>query len=122
MRLKAILAEAARKRYPLSVMIIIIGILVIPFPYLFIHFGLEQVNIWWSLLGICLGVVLGALIIGLGSLVEDIHDISMHTMGFDLELGELPEEDLDDEDFEDVDYPEEPAPEEETEEEPSEKE
>ena len=122
MRLKAILAEAARKRYPLSVMIIIIGILVIPFPYLFIHFGLEQVNIWWSLLGICLGVVLGALIIGLGSLVEDIHDISMHTMGFDLELGELPEDDFDDKDVEDVDYPEEPAPEEEPEEEPSEQE
>ena len=122
MRLKAILAEAARKRYPLSVMIIIIGILVIPFPYLFIHFGLEQVNIWWSLLGICLGVVLGALIIGLGSLVEDIHDISMHTMGFDLELGELPEDDFNDEDVEDVDYPEEPAPEEEPEEEPSEQE
>ena len=119
MRLKAILAEAARKRYPLSVMIIIIGILVIPFPYLFIHFGLEQVDIWWSLLGICLGVVLGALIIGLGSLVEDIHDISMHTMGFDLELGELPEEDFDEEDFEDIDYPEEPAPEEAVEEEPT---
>ena len=92
MRFKAILAEAARKRYPLSVLLMVMGVLVIPFPYLFIHFGLELMDIWWSALGICVGIVVGCLIIGLGSLVEDIHDISMHTVGFDLELSELPEE------------------------------
>ena len=92
MRLKAILAEEARKRYPLSVLLMVLGVLIIPFPYLFIHFGLELLNIWWSALGIVVGIVLGCLIVGLGSLVEDIHDISMHTVGYDLELGELSEE------------------------------
>lgn len=92
MRYKAILADLARKRYPLSIMLIVIGVLVIPFPYLFIHFGLEFTNFWWSLFGICSGIVTGSVIIGLGSLVEDIHDISMHTVGYDLEIGELPEE------------------------------
>lgn len=88
MRFKAILAEEARKRYPLSILIIVIGVLVIPFPYLFIRFGLEQYNFWWSALGICIGLVAGSLLVGLGSLVEDMHDISMHTVGFDLEVGE----------------------------------
>lgn len=92
MRFKAILAELARKRYPLSIMLIVIGVLVIPFPYLFIHFGLELTNFWFSLLGICGGIVLGSVIIGLGSLVEDIHDISMHTVGYDLEVGDIPED------------------------------
>lgn len=88
MRFKAILAEEARKRYPLSILIMVMGVLVIPFPYLFIHFGLELVTFWWSALGICIGIVIGCLIVGLGSLVEDIHDISMHTTGFDLEIAE----------------------------------
>ena len=89
MRFKAILAEEARKRYPLSILLIVVGLLAIPFPYLFIHFGLELLDFWWSALGICIGIVAGCLIVGLGSLVEDIHDISMHTVGFDLELGEV---------------------------------
>ena len=92
MRYKAILADLARKRYPLSIMLIVIGVIVIPFPYLFIHFGLEFTNFWWSLFGICSGIVTGSVIIGLGSLVEDIHDISMHTVGYDLEIGDIPEE------------------------------
>ena len=41
MRFKAILAEEARKRYPLSILLIVVGLLAIPFPYLFIRFGLE---------------------------------------------------------------------------------
>ena len=89
MRFKAILAEEARKRYPLSILLIVVGLLAIPFPYLFIHFGLELGGPWWTLLGVGLGVILGCVIIGLGSLVEDVHDISMHTVGFDLELGEV---------------------------------
>lgn len=97
MRYKAILADLARKRYPLSIMLIVIGVLVIPFPYLFIHFGLELTNFWFSLLGICSGIVSGSVIIGLGSLVEDVHDISMHTVGYDLEIGEIPEDMVDDE-------------------------
>ena len=96
MRYKAILAELARKHYPLSIMLMVIGVLLIPFPYLFIHFGLEFTNFWWSLLGICIGIVNGSLFIGLGSLVEDIHDISMHTVGYDLEVTEVPEDALDD--------------------------
>ena len=97
MRYKAILADLARKRYPLSIMLIVIGVLVIPFPYLFIHFGLELTNFWWSLFGICIGIVSGSVIIGLGSLVEDIHDISMHTVGYDLEIGEILEDEIDQE-------------------------
>ena len=92
MRYKAILADLARKRYPLSIMLIVIGVAVIPFPYLFIHFGLEFTNFWWSLFGISSGIVTGSVIIGLGSLVEDIHDISMHTVGYDLEIGDIPED------------------------------
>ena len=117
MRFKAILAEEARKRYPLSVLLMVMGVLVMPFPYLFIHFGLELLDFWWSALGICIGIVAGCLIVGLGSLVEDIHDISMHTVGFDLELGELSEEEWDEEPYEEeTDEPEpEEAPAEETE-------
>ena len=88
MRYKAILAELARKRYPLSIMLIVIGVLVIPFPYLFIHYGLELTNFWFSLMGICSGIVTGSVLVGLGSLVEDIYDISMHTVGYDLEITE----------------------------------
>ena len=96
MRYKAILAELARKRYPLSIMLMVIGVLLIPFPYLFIHFGLEQTGAWWTVLGICIGVVVGCGLIGLGSLVEDVHDISMHTVGYDLEITEVPEDELED--------------------------
>ena len=71
----------------IGIMLIVIGILIVPFPYLFIRFGLEKVEIWWSLLGILIGVFSGCLLVGLGSLVEDIHDISMHTVGYDLEFG-----------------------------------
>lgn len=98
MRFKAILVEAARKRYPLSILIMVIGVLVIPFPLLFIRFALEMTEPWWTALGAVIGVVLGSVVIGLGSLVEDIHDISMHTAGYDLELGEVPE----DEEYEEV--------------------
>ena len=38
MRYKAILADLARKRYPLSILLIVIGVLVIPFTYLFVHY------------------------------------------------------------------------------------
>lgn len=102
MRFKAILAEAARKRYPLSVMLFVISVLVIPFPYLFIRFGLELTSGWWTAFGIVLGIVLAGLMAGLASLVEDIHDISMHTVGFDLEVAEA-------EEAEGMDDPEEPA-------------
>lgn len=94
MRLKAILADIARKRYPLSILIIVVGVLVIPFPFLFICYGLELAGAWWAILGIVSGIVTGSIIIGLGSLVEDIHDISMHTMGYDLEFGEIDEDDM----------------------------
>ena len=97
MRYKAILADLARKRYPLSIMLIVIGVLAIPFPYLFIHFGLELTNFWWSMLGIFSGVMTGSLIVGLGSLVEDIHDISMHTVGYDLEFGDTSEDEEEEE-------------------------
>ncbi len=89
MRFKAILAEAARKRYPLSILLMVVGVLAIPFTYLFVHFGLELTSLWWTVLSIGLGVIVGCAVIGLGSIVEDVHDISMHTMGYDLELGDV---------------------------------
>lgn len=91
MRFKAILADIARKRYPLSILILAVGVLVVPFTYLLFRFGLELTDGWWPFLSIGIGVIAGCAMVGLGSLVEDIHDISMHTMGYDLELGE-PEE------------------------------
>ena len=95
MRFKAILAQEARKRYPLSILLMVVGVLIVPFSYLFVRFGLELTSLRWSVLGIGIGVILGCAMIGLGSLVEDIHDISMHTVGFDLELGEEPPEEED---------------------------
>ena len=97
MRFKAILAEEARKRYPLSIMLFVVGVLTIPFAYLFVRFGLELTSTWWTVLSIGVGMIVGSALIGLGSLVEDIHDISMHTTGYDLELGELPEEEFEEE-------------------------
>ncbi len=111
MRFKAILAEEARKRYPLSILLMVVGVLIIPLSYLFVRFGLELTSGWWTVLGIGVGVIVGCAMIGLGSLVEDIHDISMHTVGFDLELGELPEEELDEEDAPNEDAQEQDAPE-----------
>ena len=110
MRFKAILAEEARKRYPLSILLMAVGVLVVPFSYLFVRFGLELTSGWWTFLGIGIGVIVGCAIIGLGSLVEDIHDISMHTVGFDLELGELDEEDIDEEAVPDEEAQEQAAP------------
>ena len=97
MRFKAILAEEARKRYPLSILLMVVGVLAIPFTWLFMRYGLELTGTMWTLLSLGIGVIVGCAMIGLGSLVEDIHDISMHTVGFDLELGELDEEDYEDE-------------------------
>ena len=102
MRFKAILAEAARKRYPLSILIIVIGVLVIPFPYLFIRYGLELTGPWWVALGVAIGIVTGGIVVGIGSLVEDVHDISMHTAGYDLELGEDVEIEYAEDDVEDA--------------------
>ena len=100
MRFKAILAEAARKRYPLSILMFVVGVLAIPFSYLFVRFGLELTSPWWTVLSIGVGLIVGCALIGLGSLVEDIHDISMHTVGYDVEFTELPEEAYADDDFE----------------------
>ena len=72
MRFKAILAEAARKRYPLSVMLFVISVLALPF--------------------LALGIVVAGLLAGVASIVEDVHDVSMHTVGFDLEWTEPDEE------------------------------
>ena len=111
MRFKAILAEEARKRYPLSILLMVLGVLAIPFTWLFIRFGLELTGTTWTLLSIGLGVLVGCTMIGLGSLVEDIHDISMHTVGFDLEMGDIEIEPYDGED-EAEEAPEDAAPEE----------
>ena len=89
MRFKAILAEEARKRYPLSILLMVVGVLAIPFTWLFMRYGLELTGTMWTLLSLGIGVIVGCAMIGLGSLVEDIHDISMHTVGFDLEMGEI---------------------------------
>lgn len=104
MRFKAILAEEARKRYPLSILLMVVGVLAVPFTWVFMRFGLELTGTKWTLLSIGLGVLVGCAMIGLGSLVEDIHDISMHTVGFDLETGEIeivPEGDAEDDIAED---------------------
>ena len=65
MRFKAILAEEARKRYPLSILLMVVGVLIIPFSYLFVRFGLELTSGWWTVLGIGVGVIVGCAMIGL---------------------------------------------------------
>ncbi len=112
MRFKAILAEEARKRYPLSILLMVVGVLAIPFTYLFVRFGLELTGTLWTLLSIGLGVLVGCAMIGLGSLVEDIHDISMHTVGFDLEVGDTDAEAFDEAEEAEGEAPAEEAPEE----------
>ena len=89
MRFKAILAEEARKRYPLSILLMVVGVLAIPFTWLFMRYGLELTTAWWTAFGIALGIVVAGLLAGVASIVEDVHDVSMHTVGFDLEMGEI---------------------------------
>lgn len=108
MRFKAILAEEARKRYPLSVMLFVISVLALPFPYLFIRFGLELTSAWWTAFGIAVGIVVSGLLAGVASIVEDVHDVSMHTVGFDLEWTE--DETLEDEEPAEEETPAEQAP------------
>lgn len=99
MRFKAILEQEARKLYPISILIFVVGLLQIPGSYLLVHFALGLKTVWWTVLSILFGLLVCCLMTGLASIVEDIHDIKMHTAGYDMEFSEY--------EYEDEDLPEE---------------
>ena len=85
MRLRATFYDEALKPYPLAVLINIVGILLVPGTFLLFHFGLGLTSMRWTFVSIGLGLVACCVMLALGSLVEDVHDIKMHTMCFDVE-------------------------------------
>ncbi len=85
MRLRATFYDEALKPYPLAVLINIVGILLVPGMFLLFRFGLALVSTRWTLVSIGLGLIACCIMLALGSLVEDVHDIKMHTMCFDVE-------------------------------------
>ena len=85
MRLRATFYDEALKLYPLAVFINVVGVLLVPGMFCLFRFGLLLTSLRWALLSLGLGIVACCLMLALGSLVEDVHDIKMHTMCFDLE-------------------------------------
>ena len=85
MRLRATFYDEALKPYPLAVLINIVGVLMVPGMFLLFRFGFNLASARWTFVSIALGLIACCVMLGLGSLVEDVHDIKMHTMCFDLE-------------------------------------
>ena len=95
MRLRAIYSEEARKPYPIAILIDVVGVLLVPGVFLAFRYGLELTTPWMTAISIGLGLVLCCVMIGLGSIVEDVHDIMTHTIGYVVEEDEaLSETDL----------------------------
>lgn len=93
MRLRATLYDEALRLYPLAVMINVVGILMVPGMFCLFRFGLLLTSLRWALVSLGLGIVACCIMLALGSLVEDVHDIKMHSMSYDVvEL--VDEEDL----------------------------
>lgn len=93
MRLRATLFDEALRLYPLAVLINVVGVLMIPGMFCLFRFGLLLTSLRWALVSIGLGIVACCVMLALGSLVEDVHDIKMHTMSYDL-VALLDEEDM----------------------------
>ena len=85
MRLRATFYDEALRPYPLAVLINIVGILLVPGMFFLFRFGLLLRSLRWTLVSIGVGLIACCVMLALGSLVEDVHDIKMHTMCFDLE-------------------------------------
>ncbi len=85
MRLRATFYDEALRPYPLAVLINIVGILLVPGMFFLFRFGLLLRSLRWTFVSIGLGLIACCVMLALGSLVEDVHDIKMHTMCFDLE-------------------------------------
>ena len=85
MRLRATFYDEALKLYPLAVLINVVGVLLVPGMFCLFRFGLLLSSLRWTFVSIGLGVIACCVMLALGSLVEDVHDIKMHTMCFDLE-------------------------------------
>ena len=85
MRLRATFYDEALKPYPLAVLINIVGVLMVPGMFLLFRFGFNLASARWTFVSIALGLIACCVMLGLGSLVEDVHDIKMHTMCFDVE-------------------------------------
>ena len=84
MRLRATLYDEALRLYPLAVMINVVAVLLVPGMFCLFRFGLLLTSLRWALLSLGLGIVACCLMLALGSLVEDVHDIKMHTMSYDV--------------------------------------
>ena len=85
MRLRATFYDEALRLYPLAVLINVVGALLVPGMFCLFRFGLLLTSLRWTLISIGLGLVACCLMLAVGSIVEDVHDIKMHTMCFDLE-------------------------------------
>ena len=85
MRLRATFYDEALRLYPLAVLINVVGVLLVPGMFCLFRFGLLLTSLRWTLISIGLGLVACCLMLAIGSIVEDVHDIKMHTMCFDLE-------------------------------------
>ena len=85
MRLRATFYDEALRLYPLAVLINVVGVLLVPGMFCLFRFGLLLTSLRWTLISIGLGLVACCLMLAVGSIVEDVHDIKMHTMCFDLE-------------------------------------
>ncbi len=85
MRLRATFYDEALRPYPLAVLINIVGILLVPGTFCLFRFGLLLNSMRWTFVSIGVGLIACCVMLALGSLVEDVHDIKMHTMCFDVE-------------------------------------
>ena len=85
MRLRATFYDEALRLYPLAILINVVGALLVPGMFCLFRFGLLLTSLRWTLISIGLGLVACCLMLAVGSIVEDVHDIKMHTMCFDLE-------------------------------------
>lgn len=84
MRLRATLYDEALRLYPLAVLINVVGVLMIPGMFCLFRFGLLLTSLRWALVSVGVGIVACCIMLALGSLVEDVHDIKMHTMSYDV--------------------------------------
>jgi hypothetical protein len=96
MRLYPVFGYAADRRYPLAVIInviAVVNILIAALGSYFVLVLLLHAPEWAGVLGgLFIGFSSGAVLLALGSLVEDVHDIRLHTAGYNVEEDPIDEQ------------------------------